>query len=323
MAGVTEVALVGAGRMGSMHLRAIVDAPSIRVTDVVEPYLPRRQECAAFGLRTHATVADLLANGSPTAFSSCAPTDQHATVVRRLLAHGVPVLCEKPAGLSWQEVAETGRAAAAGRGVLQVAYWRRFVPGLVALRERIVAGEFGHVLHLVCAQWDATPPPPAFRAASGGIFVDMGVHEFDEIRWLTGRRSSPCKPSPRRRSTLAARPDADVGQVLLGLADSTTAVVSLGRRHPVGDLVSVEVFGTAAHERLVVLDPAGGEAPMLDALRRQAESFAELLRTGVRGGAGIDDAVAAMRAADDAANSANRPHLTVWKKKCFQSIDPP
>ena len=307
MAGVTEVALVGAGRMGSMHLRAIVDAPSIRVTDVVEPYLPRRQECAAFGLRTHATVADLLANGRPDGVLVGAPTDQHATVVRRLLAHGVPVLCEKPAGLSWQEVAETGRAAAAGRGVLQVAYWRRFVPGLVALRERIVAGEFGHVLHLVCAQWDATPPPPGFRAASGGIFVDMGVHEFDEIRWLTGQEIESVQAVTTPALDQPARPDADVGQVLLGLADSTTAVVSLGRRHPVGDLVSVEVFGTAAHERLVVLDPARGEAPMLDALRRQAESFAELLRTGAGTGAGIDDAVAAMRAADDAVSSANRP----------------
>jgi myo-inositol 2-dehydrogenase / D-chiro-inositol 1-dehydrogenase len=308
MGSVAEIALVGAGRMGGMHLRALADAPPIRVTDVVEPYAPRREQCGGAGLRAHATVHDLLASGKPDGVLVCAPTDQHATVVRHLLASGVPVLCEKPAGLTWQEVAETGRAAAAAGTALQVAYWRRFVPGLVALRERIAAGEFGRILHLVCAQWDGAPPPPGFRTTSGGIFVDMGVHEFDEIRWLTGREIEGVQAVAAPAVDPEARPDADVGQVLLRLTDSTTAVVSLGRHHPGGDLVSVEVFGTAAHERLVVLDPVDGEATMLDALRRQAESFAELLRTGVRRGAGIDDAVAAMRTAESASNSADRPH---------------
>ena len=303
-----EIALVGAGRMGSMHLRALAGASSVRVTDVVEPYAPRREQCAAAGLRAHAGLQDLLASRTPDGVLVCAPTDQHAAVVRQLRASGVPVLCEKPAGSTWQEVAETGRLAPAGRALLQVAYWRRFVPGLVALRERIGAGEFGQVLSLVCAQWDGAPPPPAFRSTSGGIFVDMGVHEFDEVRWLTGEDIRRVDAATTPALDPEARPDADVGQALLRLTDSTTAVVSLGRYHPPGDLVSVEVFGTKRHERLVVLDPVDGEAPMLDALRRQAESFADLLRTGVRLGAGIDDAVAAMRAAEGAANSADRPY---------------
>jgi myo-inositol 2-dehydrogenase/D-chiro-inositol 1-dehydrogenase len=307
MTGVAEIALVGAGRMGGMHLRALANATSVRVTDVVEPYEPRREQCAAAGLRVHRTVQDLLASRNPDGVLVCAPTDQHATVVRHLLASGLPVLCEKPAGLTWQEVAETGRLAAAAGTTLQVAYWRRFVPGLVALRDRIAAGEFGQILHLVCAQWDGAPPPPQFRTTSGGIFVDMGVHEFDEIRWLTGREIVGVQAATTSAVDRDARPDADVGQALLRLTDSTTAVVSLGRHHPVGDLVSVEVFGTAGHQRLVVLDPAEGEAPMLDALRRQAESFAELLRTGVRQGAGVEDAVAAMQTADRASNSADRP----------------
>jgi myo-inositol 2-dehydrogenase / D-chiro-inositol 1-dehydrogenase len=291
-----------------MHLRALADAPSIRVTDVVEPYAPRREQCGAAGLRVHVKVQDLLASRNPDGVLVCAPTDQHASVVRRLIASGVPVLCEKPAGLTSQELEETARLAAGGGTVLQVAYWRRFVPGLVALRERIAAGEFGRILHLVCAQWDCAPPPPRFRTASGGIFVDMGVHEFDEIRWLTGGEIEGVQAATTPAADPEARPDADVGQVLLRLTGGTTAVASLGRYHPVGDLVSVEVFGTAGHEQLVVLDAGEGEAPMLDALRLQAESFAQLLRTGVRRGAGIDDAIAAMRTAERASNSVDHPH---------------
>jgi myo-inositol 2-dehydrogenase/D-chiro-inositol 1-dehydrogenase len=80
--------------------------------------------------------------------------------------------------------------------------------------------------------------------------------------------------------------------------------VSLGRHYPAGDIVTVEVFGSRAHASLVVLDPALGEGAMLDALARQAVSFAELLRTGTRHGAGMDDAVAAMQAAEAAAHAA-------------------
>ena len=173
-----------------MHLRALDPAggrtAAVRVTDVVEPVTAAREALRGGGHRVHATLADLLASGGRTA-SSWRPRRVTAGVARAALGAGIPVLCEKPAGLTWQEVEETGRVAD-DRGVaFQVAYWRRVVPAMLALRERIVAGELGQVLHLVCAQWDGAPPPPQFRHGSGGAFVDMGVHEFDVVRWLTGR----------------------------------------------------------------------------------------------------------------------------------------
>jgi myo-inositol 2-dehydrogenase/D-chiro-inositol 1-dehydrogenase len=95
----------------------------------------------------------------------------------------------------------------------------------------------------------------------------------------------------------AARPDADNAQALLSLSGGTTAAVSLGRHYPGGDLVTIEVFGSAGYERSTVLDPYQGDEPMLEALARQAGSFAELVRGGPRRGAGTADAVAALRVA--------------------------
>jgi len=189
--GVVELALVGAGRMGRMHLRALDPSggrtTAVRVTDVVEPTRAARDALRDKGYRLHVTLADLLATRRPDGVLVAAPTDRHAEVARAALAAGIPVLCEKPAGLTWQEVEETG-CVADERGVtFQVAYWRRFVPAMVALRQRIIAGELGQILHLVCVQWDGAPPPAQFRHASGGAFVDMGVHEFDVVRWLTGQ----------------------------------------------------------------------------------------------------------------------------------------
>ena len=290
-----------------MHLRALDPArgrtAAVRVTDVVEPTAAARDALRDKGYRLHVTVADLLAARRPDGVLVAAPTDRHTEVARAALAVGIPVLCEKPAGLTWREIEETGRVADE-RGVpFQVAYWRRFVPVMVALRERIIAGELGQLLHLVCAQWDGAPPPAQFRHSSGGAFVDMGVHEFDVIRWLTGRSVASVVAVQTPALDPMARPDADNAQALLSLSGGTTAAVSLGRHHPGGDLVTIEVFGSAGHERSTVLDPHDGDAPMLGALARQAESFAELVRGGRRRGAGTADAVAVLRDAARAAEA--------------------
>jgi len=307
--GVVELALVGAGRMGRMHLRALGPAGRVSITDVVEPAAAGREALRDGRYRLHARLADLLAARRPDGVLVAAPTDRHTEIARTALAAGIPVLCEKPAGLAWREIEETGRLAEQRGVAFQVAYWRRFVPSMVALRERIGAGELGQVLHVVCAQWDGAPPPARFRRESGGAFLDMGVHEFDVIRWLTGQPVAAVVAVQTPALDAAAWPEADNAQALLRLADGATAAVSLGRHHPGGDLVTVEVFGSAGHERLTVLDPDYGDEPMVDALARQAESFAELVRGGRRRGAGTADAVAALRDAERAAGR-NRAAVT-------------
>jgi myo-inositol 2-dehydrogenase / D-chiro-inositol 1-dehydrogenase len=223
-----------------------------------------------------------------------APTDQHGAIIAEVAARGLPILCEKPCGLT----AAAARASA-GVGVpLQVAYWRRFVPGLRQLRDRIAAGELG-VIHLIaCYQWDERPPSPAFRAHSGGIAIDMGVHEFDQLRWLTGQDIAglAAVASGEAPDGIA---DVDGAQVVLTLTGGATGFVSLGRYFRAGDAVWAEAFGTEGHERCDVIDPAEGEAAQLEALRRQAESFAAYAAGhGPCEGATAGDAIAALTAAE-------------------------
>jgi len=193
---------------------------------------------------------------------------------------------------------EASAQAAAAAGVpLQVAYWRRFVPGLRQLHDRIAAGELG-VIHLVtCYQWDERPPSPVFRAHSGGIAIDMGVHEFDQLRWLTGQdiASLAVVSSGSAPDGIA---DVDGAQVVLTLSAGATGFVSLGRYFPVGDIVWAEAFGTRGHERCDVIDPAEGEVAQLEALRAQAESFASFAAGGPCQGATAADAIAALIAAE-------------------------
>ena len=292
-----RLGLVGAGRMGRTHLRALAGSERVAVTAIAEMAPAARQSVSVPGVTVHASTAEMLDAAAIDGVLIAAPTDQHGAVIAEVAAHGLPILCEKPCGLTAAAArASAGTAAAAGVP-LQVAYWRRFVPGLRRLRDRMAAGEFG-VIHLVtCYQWDEQPPSAAFRAHSGGIAIDMGVHEFDQLRWLTGQDISSLAvvASGRAPDGIA---DVDGAQAVVSLSGGATGFISLGRYYPAGDAVWAEVFGTRSSERCEVIDPAEGERAQLEALRSQAESFAEFAAGGPCQGATAADAVAALTAAE-------------------------
>ena len=298
-----RLGLVGAGRMGATHLRALAGSADTPVVAVAEPVAALREAAAgAYGLAAYESVDQLLETGSVDGVLIVTPSPTHLAVIETVASAGLAILCEKPCGLDPDDTRRAARVVVAARVPLQVAYWRRFVPELVALRERVAAGELGEILSLVCSQWDGSPPAGRFRATRGGIFVDMGVHEFDQARWLTGGNLVGVKAVASAVVTdPEAAGDPDAAQAIARATTGATVVVSLGRYFPLGDVASVEIYGTRGYELLRFLDPVGGEAAQLNALARQAAAFARYVRGGACEGASVDDAVAALEAAVAAA----------------------
>jgi myo-inositol 2-dehydrogenase/D-chiro-inositol 1-dehydrogenase len=303
-----RLGLIGAGRMGRTHLRALAGSQRVAVTAIAEVSEQTRRTVPAAGVPVYPGIAEMLDAETLDGVLIVVPTDRHLQVITEVAARGLPILCEKPCGLT---VAQTKAAVATTQAAglpFQVAYWRRYVPPLRALRERIAAGELGTVHLVACYQWDDRPPSDEFRAHSGGIFADMGVHEFDQMRWLTGQeivslaavvsglvpggliRHVPGE-APRRY------PDVDSAQVIAELSGGGCGIVSLGRFHPAGDMARAEAFGTDGTARCDFLDPAEGERAQLAALREQAESFADFASGGTCTGATGADAIAALDAA--------------------------
>lgn len=296
-----RLGLIGAGRMGRTHLRALAGSDAVRVVAVAEPSEPARAAVERDAIAVHPDVAAMLQSGGLDGVLVAAPSTLHLSLVAQLSDAGLPILCEKPCGIAAQQAREAASIAECHTVKLQVAYWRRFVPALQRLRRRIAHGEMGALYFLACYQWDGEPPPPQFRSSSGGIFVDMGVHEFDQIRWLSGQEFSGIAPAV---ASVSADPpatgDAESAQALCTLSGGSTALVSLGRRFPLGDVCRVEVFGTRDAEDCRFLRPPDGEQVFMQALRRQAESFAAWVRGGEAEGATAADAVAALQAAERA-----------------------
>lgn len=291
--------VVGAGRMGRVHLAAIEASQAVRAVAVVEPFDAAREQLAGSGLALHADLADALAAGGFDAALIAAPSPLHPGLVAALMDARVPTLCEKPLGLHSSDTARAAEHAAAAGVPLQIGYWRRFVPELQALRAEIEAGTLGEVAFVQAWQWDGEPPAASFRRTSGGPLLDMGVHEFDMVRWLTGQDI-----------TLTAVVDSAVNSVepvegdpesVLAtgrLSGGGVAAISLGRRYDRGDCCWVDVIGTAGSRRCEFMIGDAGDAVFKAALVAQVDAFAATVAGAPSTAATAADAVAALQAVE-------------------------
>jgi myo-inositol 2-dehydrogenase/D-chiro-inositol 1-dehydrogenase len=288
--------------MGQTHLRALESSTDVAIVSVAEPVDALREHVeGAFGVQGFSSLDEMLDAGGVDGALIVTPSDSHVDVIANVAQVGLPILCEKPCGVAPDDTRRARDIVEAAGVALQIAYWRRFVPELQALRKRIANGDFGEVLSLSCLQWDGEPPAESFRARSGGIFVDMGVHEFDQARWLTGSDfTNALALAAPSGVALEGGFDPDSAQVLASLSNGAVALVSLGRHYAGGDMASVEVFGTRDHVLLEFLKPEDGERAQLEALRRQASAFAEFATGGPCRGATVNDAIAALVAASSA-----------------------
>ncbi len=299
-----RIALVGAGRMGQVHLSALRSSPEIELAAIVEPVAAVRSRQEGIGVPLYESPSELIADGSAEGVLIAAPSDRHGDLVTTFAQAGLAVLCEKPLGVAIEQTVAAAEAARQHGVTLQVGYWRRFVPELQALRARIARGELGEIYQLSCMQWDEEPPSSEFRAHAGGIAIDMGVHEIDQTRWLLGQdfdwvAAAPGGTLPADASS-AADPDAAV--VLAQLSGGAAATISMGRRFPHADSVWVEIWGTEGYARLPFMWDADvwadGSSPVfLAGMRAQAESFARTIRGAAQEGAGGEDAIATLQIA--------------------------
>jgi myo-inositol 2-dehydrogenase / D-chiro-inositol 1-dehydrogenase len=298
---VVRIAVAGAGRIGREHIRAIQRSPRLALAGVADPSEAARAAFASADVAVATDVEGLLAATRVDAVIVAVPSAHHVTLVSRLLERGVPVLCEKPCGLRSADVRDLGARAAELGTPLQIGYWRRFVPSLRELRARIADGSMGELSMVTAIQWDGEPPSAAFRdvASSGGILIDMGVHEFDMLRWLTGQEIVEMTGYASDVNYAEPVPgDPETVNLVARMSGGTTAIVSLARRYPPGDICRVEVLGGEATTQLTFVEPGDDGEMLIDAFQAQAEHLADIARGAQPEGATILDAHAALVAAE-------------------------
>ena len=191
------------------------------------------------------TYDDVLA-AQPDALVVSTATADHAPLVVEGARRGVPMLCEKPVALTIEET-ERAVAAADDAGVpLQLSFQRRFDPGWRAAKRLHDDGSLGELYVIRIASHDHEPSPPEYVPTSGGIFRDLHVHDFDIVRWFTGREVERvfAVGDVRAWERFGEHGDVDVAAVTLVLDDGLPVLVSGTRHDPRGYDFRAEIFGS-------------------------------------------------------------------------------
>lgn len=241
-----RIGLLGAGRIGALHAETLAGLPGVTGVVIADADHARARLVAdKIGADAADDVAGLLASGVD-AVAISAPTGAHAELIGQVAGAGLPVFCEKPVAA---DVAGTLAVLAAVRAAgvpLQVGFQRRFDPGFVELRRAVRAGELGWLHTLRSCTSDPTPPPAEYVATSGGVFRDCAVHDFDAVRWVTGREVVEVYATGSNRGAdfFAASGDVDTAVATLTLDDGTLAVCTATRYNGAGYDVRLEAHGS-------------------------------------------------------------------------------
>src|SRR5919112_4125639 len=182
-----RIGLAGVGRIGAQHARALHTHPDVDQLVITDADPDRAARVAAeLGIEYTPDVDALLTSGID-AFVIAAATDAHADLLLAGIDACLPVFCEKPvAGEVKGTIRVRDRVAETGARV-HIGFQRRFDAGYTAAREALAAGVLGGLRRVHMLTADPAPPPAEYIAASGGAFRDMLIHDFDALRWVTGR----------------------------------------------------------------------------------------------------------------------------------------
>lgn len=172
-------------------------------------------------------------------------TSAHAELIGRAARSGLPVFCEKPIALDLAGTLQAVSEVEAAGTVLQMGFQRRFDPGYTGAREAVRSGRLGRLHTVRAMSSDPEPPPAGYLPQSGGLYRDTLIHDFDVVRWVTGREivdvyaaGSDAGPAMFREAD-----DVDTGAALLTLDDGTLAVLTATRMNGAGYDVRMELAG--------------------------------------------------------------------------------
>lgn len=244
-----KLGLIGLGRIGAFHaetLAALDTVDELVVTDAVPAVTERVAD--RVGATPAGSPADVLAAGVDGVLVA-APTALHAELTLAGVDAGVPVFCEKPLAPTPAEAERVAAAVTAAGVPVQVGFPRRFDPAFRAARAAVEKGELGKLRTVRSTTLDPAPPPASYLAGSGGIFHDCAVHDFDAVRWVTGREVVEVYATGSLGGgdpdAFAAAGDVDTAATVLTFDDGTLGLVSNTRFNGRGYDVRLEVHGVA------------------------------------------------------------------------------
>ncbi len=288
--------LIGAGRIGKVHAGTIAfRIPETVLTAVFDidagaaDAIARRCGIPCAAART----AEIFADPAIDAVMICSSTNTHANLIIEAAQAGKHIFCEKPIDHSLEKIDRALDAVHKAGVKLQIGFNRRFDPNFARVRRSIATGEIGtpHLLHIVSR--DPGPPPLAYIKVSGGMFLDMTIHDFDMARFLVGSEVTEVYAAAGVRvdPDIGTAGDVDTAVIVLRFANGVIGTIDNCRQAPYGYDQRVEVLGSLGaistencYPNRAVISTAQSvrrDLPLNFFMERYAESFVNELQAFV------------------------------------------
>jgi myo-inositol 2-dehydrogenase / D-chiro-inositol 1-dehydrogenase len=315
-AGTIGVAFLGVGRMGETHLRNLVGLNGVRVVAVADPNREAAERGKAISSAEVALtdIEKAITYAGVEAVVIVTPTETHARLIELAFNAGKAVFSEKPIALDLSETTRVVRLAHERGASVQIGFMRRFDPGYARAKARIEAGELGKLETFRALSRDTYPPSLNFLESSGGLFLDMAVHDLDLARFLVGEvEEVQAWGAVLIDDRFSQAGDVDTAMTLLRFENGVLGVTETSRRSNWGYDIRTEVAGAIGK----VIVEAPQKTPLLfarefsstfdhfenfpdrfeKAYQLQLQSFFKDLQEGKRPSPGPEDALETLRLA--------------------------
>jgi myo-inositol 2-dehydrogenase/D-chiro-inositol 1-dehydrogenase len=263
-----NIAIFGVGRIGKIHLKNLLRFSGVSVVAVADTHYPAEEFKKEFkDVFFTSNPDEVLAMPSVEAVLICTPTSSHAPMIELALKSGKHIFCEKPVDLSLERTKALVDMANQSNVKLMLGFNRRFDPDFLQARKSIQAGRIGDIQIIKITSRDPGLPPLDYIKNSGGLFMDMAIHDFDMARYMMGKE---VKEVYSRGLVLVDKQVGEVGDVDTALTtlifeDDTYAVIDNSRKAIYGYDQRLEVFGNKGmiqvdnnqHNRNVISDADG------------------------------------------------------------------
>ena len=310
------VAFLGVGRMGETHLRNLVGLSGVRVVAVADPNSEAAERGKAIS-NAEVALTDIekaITHPGVDAVVIVTPTQTHARLIELAIKAGKAVFSEKPIALDLTETSRVVGLAQEKGASVQIGFMRRFDPGYAKAKARITAGELGKLETFRALSRDTYPPSLNFLKSSGGLFLDMAVHDLDLARFLVGEvEEVQAWGAVLIDERFAQANDADTAMTLLRFKNGVLGVTETSRRSNWGYDIRTEVAGSIGK----VIIEAPQKTPLLfarefsssfdhfenfpdrfeKAYQLQLQSFFKDLQAGSKPSPGPEDALESLRLA--------------------------
>jgi len=242
------IGIIGAGRIGKLHATNLIGNPEVRVKTISDLYADNIREWAS-QIGVNNVVVDyekVISDSEIDAIFICTPTDMHIPIIREAAVRGKHIFCEKPISFSIQDTKEVIEYVNRFGIKFQVGFNRRFDRNFSKIREKVNEGLIGDVHILKITSRDPAPPPIDYIKSSGGLFMDMSIHDFDMARFITGSEVIEVSAHGMNLidSEIADAGDIDTAVTILKFANGALGVIDNSRKAVYGYDQRVEVFGS-------------------------------------------------------------------------------